>query len=963
MPSPGLTPPSPTPSSRFARTAALAAGLAVLAGFVPAAAVAVPAERVADVHPGPATGGTENWIWEADFEPFDGRVYFSVDDGVHGNELWATDGTLAGTGLVSDVCPGVCSSNPLYLTAHGGLLLFRAEDGVHGRELWVSDGTAAGTRLVVDLMPGLLHSGSPTGLTVLGGRVVFAASSPGRPRTLWSSDGTAAGTVPIGGTDPATTPAGPIPLAVLDGRLVFAAGDPDHGFEPWATDGTPEGTVRLGDLRPGPDDSFFSQEPFPGMEVFAVLGDRLLFAADDGATGLELWSTDGTPGGTGMVADVDPGFSGSGPGSLEACAGRVFFRADDGVHGFELWSSDGTAAGTAIVVDAAVGAEHASPLEMTCVGDRVFYTASDAAHGREPWVSDGTAAGTGLILDVRPGPDSSFFLLGHLAAVGDRVTFFTEDGTTGIEPWVTDGTAAGTERLQDIFPGPGSSAFPLSVVGADRREVVGGEWYFRAFSPEAGIELWLSDGTPAGTRMIEINRQSSAFDLLAHPAGTELAGPGAIAELGGLLLMRADDGVHGTELWRSDGTAAGTELVRDLVPGPAHSQPQAIRAAADGVILAANSESCCDGVIWVSDGTPGGTVAFDQEDGVPLAEVAALLKSTLFFVGGDGLWRTDGTIAGTGRVADVDDGGGVEPLGDWVYFAGGTGQPWPGVSELWRTDGVAVEPVADIVPGADGSQPRSLVAGETLLFFSADDGVHGRELWVSDGTADGTTLTRDVRPGPGSGIPGYFTYELFGQTVSTVAGDKAFFLADDGVAGEELWVSDGTEAGTFLLRDVFPGARSSEIRWLTAAGKRVYFVAEDGVHGRELWNSDGTPGGTALVADLVPGSGSSLPDQLAAAEGRLYFTAHTPAHGREPWVSDGTAAGTVRLDDIAPGPLPSSPLSFTRAGDWLYFAATDAVSGFELWRLPLVDGAGVGKGQSAVIRGVGSTPATRVSGE
>jgi len=196
-------------------------------------------------------------------------------------------------------------------------------------------------------------------------------------------------------------------------------------------------------------------------------------------------------------------------------------------------------------------------------------------------------------------------------------------------------------------------------------------------------------------------------------------------------------------------------------------------------------------------------------------------------------------------------------------------------------------------------------------------------------------LTRDVRPGPDPGIPGYYNYELFGQTLSAVAGDRAFFLADDGAAGEEPWVSDGTEAGTVLLRDVFPGARSSEIRWLTAVGgRRVFFVAEDGVHGRELWTSDGTANGTVLVADLVPGPGSSLPDQLFAAGERVYFAAHTPAHGRELWRSDGTPEGTVRVTDLAPGPLPSSPMALTLAsGAWLWFAATDGVTGFEPYRM------------------------------
>jgi ELWxxDGT repeat protein len=122
---------------------------------------------------------------------------------------------------------------------------------------------------------------------------------------------------------------------------------------------------------------------------------------------------------------------------------------------------------------------------------------------------------------------------------------------------------------------------------------------------------------------------------------------------------------------------------------------------------------------------------------------------------------------------------------------------------------------------------------------------------------------------------------------------------------------------------------------LTAAGERAFFVADDGVHGREPWVSDGTPEGTHLITDLVPGSGSSSPAELTAIGDRVYFAAHTLGHGRELWRSDGTPAGTVRVTDIAPGPLPSSPMALTVSNLAVWFVATDAVSGFELYRLPV----------------------------
>jgi ELWxxDGT repeat protein len=110
--------------------------------------------------------------------------------------------------------------------------------------------------------------------------------------------------------------------------------------------------------------------------------------------------------------------------------------------------------------------------------------------------------------------------------------------------------------------------------------------------------------------------------------------------------------------------------------------------------------------------------------------------------------------------------------------------------------------VRDIWPGSEDSYPYALTAVGESLFFFADDGGYGRELWRSDGTVDGTVRVKDIRPGSSGSIrdPGTI------PPMSWAGTDKLFFfVADDGTHGEELWVSDGTEPGTHLVRDVFPG--------------------------------------------------------------------------------------------------------------------------------------------------------------
>src|SRR5262249_26350665 len=192
--------------------------------------------------------------------------------------------------------------------------------------------------------------------------------------------------------------------------------------------------------------------------------------------------------------------------------------------------------------------------------------------------------------------------------------------------------------------------------------------------------------------------------------------------------------------------------------------------------------------------------------------------------------------------------------------------------------------VKDISPGSSygyplGSNPYYLTPVGGTLFFTANDGTHGRELWKTDGTAAGTTLVKDINPDTNP----------FGPSPNNLAavGGTRFFAANDGVDGRELGRSDGTAAGTFMVKDINPGSSygfplGSYPSYLTDVGGTLFFAANDST-GRELWKSDGTEAGTVLVA---PGSGASLPSHLTAAGGTLFFSAFDPVHGTELWQSD-----------------------------------------------------------------------------
>lgn len=234
--------------------------------------------------------------------------------------------------------------------------------------------------------------------------------------------------------------------------------------------------------------------------------------------------------------------------------------------------------------------------------------------------------------------------------------------------------------------------------------------------------------------------------------------------------------------------------------------------------------------------------------------------------------------------------------------------------------------VKDLTLGGSNFKPQDLTAVGNLLFFTADDGVSGRELWTSNGTTAATVRVKDIRVGKGDSLRDEDRNQL------TAIGNTLYFVADDGVHGSELWKSDGTEAGTVLVKNINPGVKDSNPRNFVRIGSTVYFTADDGVSGVELWKSDGTAAGTVQVKDINPGSTGSFPFDLTVIGNTLYFVAFTNTHGEELWKSDGTSAGTVLVKDIHFGSTGSEPKDLTVIGNTLYFTADDMFNGRELWR-------------------------------
>lgn len=453
--------------------------------------------------------------------------------------------------------------------------------------------------------------------------------------------------------------------------------------------------------------------------------------------------------------------------------------------GDSLWVTDGTPAGTVkLNVNVAVDPSR----DVAVLNNKVYFRGNNAANGSELWVTDGTIAGTSLLKDIQAGATASdptdFYVYNNV------LYFFASTTTNGYELWKSDGTSGGTVMVKDINPNAGDSYDESS--GANFLDN-NGILYFTANDGTNGMELWKTDGSSTGTVMIK--------DI--NPTDGGSSSPSNLTAYGTSVIFSADDGTHGTEPWITNGTSTGTSLIKDIVTIPTlGSSPSQFLVFNNKVLFAVLDLFSGSGAIYSTDGTAGNTVLLKNIFGILL-------------------------------------------------------------------NGVVIN---------------------NKLYFPAQDDDHGQELWVTDGTAGGTTLFDDINSGSNSSdcfiLPDYSFTSTLELGHSNLYNGKIFFLANDGSHGTELWSTDGTLGNTKMVKDINPGAASSYdannnngsfLYFYSTTG--LYFGADDGSTGVELWRSDGTEGGTARIIDLNSGTKSSNPNLIAYLNNHILFTADNGDNG------------------------------------------------------------------------------------
>jgi ELWxxDGT repeat protein len=791
-------------------------------------------------------------------------------------------------------------------------------------------------------------------------------------------------------------------LEKINDKLFFAQQSnplsPSYFTNPWSSDGTTVGTIQLTPaimssnsrfLNLNNTTYFFDSEGLkktdgsiagtilikPGIsptsiEKSVLSLNNLLFFVN--SVDNKLWKSDGTAAGTVVVKDINsPTFI----RNLSAAGGLVFFVAEDNFNGVELWRSDGTEVGTSIVKDVFQGINGSYPTELTSFNNQIYFNASKSfADGTTLWRSDGTNAGTIEITTL----DGSYSPVQpkNFTEVGNSLYFTSVDFL-----WKTDGTVNGAVQFGSFVAPDNINAQRITSIYNSN-----GILYLstRSSNESEASNLFTSDGTLSGT--IFLKKLKLPNKLLF---GTDKK---QYSTLNGIFYFSANEGENGFELWKSDGTTAGTVLVKNINEGRLDSNPLQMNFLGNKIYFFANTYS--QGYeLWTSDGTEVGTFVVKdiQENNFHsnptkflqiganvyfAAETKenANLPELMFFK--TNIASVTSLQSSFGRFTYPNN---FTNFNNQLFFNGTQFND----TELFKSDGTSQNTtrVRDINAGNSSSNPDFLTVSNTTMFFAATTALNGRELWKTDGTEAGTVLVKDIFPstivaspsGPITTVNSCSPFRLsnhngvlyFGAT--TLAGTELwksdgtetntvmvndinidgsglsslseikstpntlFFTANNSTLGTELWKIDASNPNGVIIKDISVGSSSSNPTYLTSFGNSIYFsAATQGFDGRELWKSDGTSAGTLIVRNIA-GNNSSNPTDLTICNGLVYFTADDYVNGRELWRSDGTFSGTVMLKDIHPS-AASDPKELCVVNNTLYFSADDGVHGRELWK-------------------------------
>jgi len=606
-------------------------------------------------------------------------------------------------------------------------------------------------------------------------------------------------------------------IVVFPANLGTVWSNDEVGF---ATDSLADATSA--DIYPGTSGSDYGYSTYFSSyaEDFTTLGNHVVFVANNGTDGRELWITDGTAAGTSEVKNINPSgdafFQASSVVPMLTIGDETYFAANDGTHGYELWKTDGTSAGTTMVKDLNTGG-NGYPSGFADLNGKLVFSATDGTlvstgfEGNQPvqelWISDGTSAGTSILYTPTAAVSNSYAPNAFGAVVsGDHVFFIVDDGSSsGNEQiYVSDGTVAGTHILDP----------DVTSVSQSNLTDLDGTLYFGMNDGTHGNQLWKSDGTAAGTTMVTDVAGSGGVSVYS-PAETE----------NGNVYFVGSDGTHGLQVWKVDGSADGASMVKDipLPPGLGAAVWSNLAVVGNELYFVVDTN---DGAghatgyyLWQSDGTDAGTIQVSAAAGAYNPQHLQVIEGVLYFtaLGADShndLFKFDGTTFT--EIAENYSGLNVgSNPGDYA-FIDNTPQIAGAADAFSTTEATAIDGnlFADNGHGADTGSSLSVakVNGTALAVGVQATLPSGALIEVnSDGTFTyDPNGAFDSLPSASSGASNLTATDSFTYTLTGASSDTTVTITLSGLDGNDLVMGS---AGVDTLS---PGTGEDTVRALAS---------------------------------------------------------------------------------------------------------------------------------------------------
>lgn len=507
---------------------------------------------------------------------------------------------------------------------------------------------------------------------------------------LWVTDGTAEGTHILQDLSPGMGGSSPKLIGVLGSKMIFAARDGSGtGSFIYATDGETVTKIGIDELT--------------NVGGTLVVGSYIYFFAEDAAHGRELWRSNGTT--IQRLTDIAAGSASTSfdPASqLIHANGKIYFMGTTGSAGDELGYYDIGTGASGILKDIQSGGIGSGPTKFALANGKVVFTAYTTTNGFELWTTDGTPSGTKLVKDLKTG-DSYAGSNGNVT-LGNGKSFFWSPNNpfnTATKFFVSDGTSAGTV---DITPHIAPNASPTGLVAS------GGKAFFDGQSVANGHELWVSDGTAAGTKIVADLNSSFLNGNVADDARGYLKG----IDVNGTFFFWGSNGSNGIELYKSNGSSI--TLVKEFISGALGGYVANAGWAAVGSELYFVANDGTGNAVWRSDGTDEGTVKVSPASSSPLTNVLGGIPDIPLITGTSAGELIDGITSPAGQPKATEGAEIIDGLGgnDTIKALGGNDTVYGGEGNDSLDGGAG----ADRMEGGTGNDTYIFGTGDTLVELS-----------------------------------------------------------------------------------------------------------------------------------------------------------------------------------------------------------------------------------------------------